>query len=71
MTINAWTTALTAVSVRYLLVNEIDGAAGVYIHEIHIYVLIEQLGTSGHGVWKTAFQLQHNLTVSSTNYIHF
>lgn len=52
-------------SVHYLLVNEIDGAAGVYVHKIHIDVLIEQLGTSGHGVWKTAFQLQHNHTISS------
>ncbi len=47
-------------SVNDLLVNEVDGAAGVYIHKIHIDVLIEQLCTAGHGVWKTALQLQHS-----------
>lgn len=42
---------------RYLLVHEIDGAANVDIHEIHLNGAVQQLSALGHGVRKGTLQL--------------
>lgn len=41
----------------YLLVHEVDGAANIDIHKIHLNGAVQQLGTLGHGVGEGALQL--------------
>lgn len=41
----------------YLLEHEINGAADIDVHKIHLDGAVQQLGTFGHGVRKGAFKL--------------
>lgn len=41
----------------YLLVHEVDGAANIDIHKIHLNGAVQQLSTLGHGVGEGALQL--------------
>lgn len=42
----------------YLLVDEVNGTAGVYVNKVHFNVAVQQLCTLGHGIGKAAFELR-------------
>lgn len=43
---------------HYLLVHEVDGAADIDVHKVHLDGAVQQLCTLGHGVGEAAFQLR-------------
>jgi hypothetical protein len=45
------------VSRWYLLVDEVDGTAGVNVHKVHVDVVVDELSAPGHGVWEAALYL--------------
>ena len=45
----------------YLSEDKVDGAATVDVNEVSIDLLLQQLGTSGHGVWVSPTKLKHQL----------
>lgn len=47
----------TQLNVGYLLEHEVNGAADIDVHEIHLDGAVQQLGTFGHGVRKGTLKL--------------
>lgn len=52
-------------SSHHLLIDKVDGAAHIDVHEVHVNGAVEELGTFGHGVRERALQLHQEGGVCS------